>query len=90
MESTTGKLPTTAQQAGYLTLTYRQSKTAGDVSYTVQAADSLTSNAWAPATTVLSQTDPTPGGGSHWLVTVRDNVPYATHPQRFMRLQVVK
>ena len=41
--------------------------------------------------TVLSQTDPTPGGGSYWLVTVRDNVPCDTsHPQRFMRLQVVK
>jgi len=23
-------------------------------------------------------------------VTVRDNVPFASHPQRFMRLQVVK
>jgi len=88
--SATGNLPTTASQAGYLTLTYRQNKTASDVTYTVQAADALTSNAWAPATTVLSQTDPTPGGGSYWLVTVRDNVPYATHPQRFMRLQVVK
>jgi len=88
--SATGNLPTTARQSGYLTLTYRKSKTASDVTYTVQAADSLTSNAWAPAATVLSQTDPTPGGGSYWLVTVRDNVPFATHPQRFMRLQVVK
>jgi hypothetical protein len=90
MASTTGNLPTTAQQAGYLTLTYRQSKTASDVTYTVQAADSLTSSSWTPAATVLSQTDPTPGGGSYWLVTVRDNVPYASHPRRFMRLQVVK
>jgi alpha-tubulin suppressor-like RCC1 family protein len=86
MVSATGKLPTTSREAGYLTLTYRQNKTASDVTYTVQAADSLTSNAWAPATTVLSQTDQ----GDHWMVTVRDNVPYATHPQRFMRLQVVK
>ena len=60
------------------------------MTYTVQASDSLSSNAWAPAATVLSQTDPTQGGESYWLVTVRDNVPYATHPQRFMRLQVVK
>jgi len=45
---------------------------------------------WTPALTVLSQTDPTPGGGSYWQVTVRDNVPFASHPQRFMRLQVVK
>jgi len=90
MASATGNLPTTASQTGYLTLTYRQSKTANDVTYTVQATDTLSSNAWAPATTVLSQTDPTPGGGSYWLVTVRDNVPYASYPQRFMRLQVVK
>ena len=90
MASATGNLPNTLRQNGYLTLTYRQSKTASDVTYTVQASDSLSSNSWTPATTVLSQTDPTPGGGSYWLVTVRDNVPYATHPQRFMRLQVVK
>ncbi len=90
MASATGNLPNTTPQNGYLTLTYRQSKTASDVTYTVQASDSLSSNSWTPATTVLSQTDPTPGGGSYWLVTVRDSVPYATHPQRFMRLQVVK
>jgi hypothetical protein len=90
MDSTTGNLPTTSREAGYLTLTYRRSKMASDVTYTVQAADSLTINAWTPAATILSQTDPTPGGGSHWLVTVRDNVPYASHPRRFMRLQVVK
>ncbi|MEI6605507.1 MAG: cadherin-like beta sandwich domain-containing protein, partial [Verrucomicrobiota bacterium] len=91
MVSATGNLPTTSPQAGYLTLTYRQSKTATDVTYTVQASDTLGDNSWTPATTVLSQTDPTPGGGSYWLVTVRDNVPSdASHPQRFMRLQVVK
>ncbi|MEI6675734.1 MAG: SUMF1/EgtB/PvdO family nonheme iron enzyme [Verrucomicrobiota bacterium] len=91
MASATGNLPTTASQAGYLTLTYRQSKTANDVSYTVQTTDTLSSNAWAPAATVLAQTDPTPGGGTYWLVTVRDNVPSdPSHPQRFMRLQVVK
>jgi hypothetical protein len=90
MVSATGNLPSTSREAGYLTLTYRQSKTASDVTYTVQAADSLTSSSWTPAATVLSQTDPTPGGGSYWLVTVRDNVPYASHPRRFMRLQVVK
>ena len=82
----TAGLPTVAQQDGYLTLTYRKNKTATDVTYTVQAADDLTVNAWAPATSVVSQTDQ----GDHWLVTVRDTVPYASHPQRFMRLQVVK
>ncbi|MEI7910890.1 MAG: cadherin-like beta sandwich domain-containing protein [Verrucomicrobiota bacterium] len=86
MAGGTGNLPTSSRQAGYLTLTYRKSKTASDVTYTVQAADSLGSGAWTPAATVLSQTDQ----GAYWLVTVRDNVPYATHPQRYMRLQVVK
>ncbi len=90
MTSAMASLPTSSRQAGYLTLTYRKAKTATDVTYTVQAADSLTSGSWTPAATVLSQTDPTPGGGSYWQVTVRDNVPFATHPQRFMRLQVVK
>ena len=90
MTSAAGNLPTSSRQAGYLTLTYRKSKTASDVTYTVQAADTLSGNTWAPATNVLSQTDPAPGGGSYWLVTVRDNVPFATHPQRYMRLQVVK
>jgi len=90
MTSATGNLTTTSRQSGYLTLTYGKSKTASGVTYTVQASDSLSSNSWVPAATVLSQIDPTPGGGSYWLVTVRDNVPYATHPQRFMRLQVAK
>ena len=58
--------------------------------YTVRAADDLAADTWIPVTTVLSQTDPTLGEGSYWLVTVRDSVPYAGHPQRFMRLQVVR
>ena len=82
----TDGLPTVAQQDGYLTLTYRKNKTATDVTYTVQAADSLDGETWAPATTVLSQTDQ----GDHWLVTVRDTVPYAGLARRFMRLQVEK
>jgi len=82
----TADLPTSTRQDGYLALTYRKNKTATDVTYTVQAADALTGNAWAPATTVVSQTD----GGSYWLVTVRDSVPYAGQSRRFMRLWVVK
>ena len=82
----TSNLPTMAQQAGYLTLTYRKSKTATDATYTVQAVDDLTANVWAQATSVVSQTDQ----GDHWLVTVRDTVPYTEQAQRFMRLQVGK
>lgn len=82
----TAGLPTVAQQDGYLALTYRKNKTATDVTYTVQVAEDLTGNAWTPATTVVSQTDQ----GDHWLVTMRDTVPYAGQAQRFMRLQVEK
>jgi alpha-tubulin suppressor-like RCC1 family protein len=77
-------LPTQARQDGYLTLTYRKSKQATDVTYTVLAADSLTNADWIPATTILSQADE----GSHWLITIRDNVPIAAQPLRFMRLRV--
>ena len=80
----TASLPTISPQAGYLTLTYRKSKLATDVTYTVRATDSLTANSWITATTVLSQIDE----GGYWLVTVRDTVPYAGHSSRFMRLQV--
>jgi len=82
----TGGLPTMALQDGYLTLTYRKNKTATDVTYTVLAADSLDDDSWAPATTVLSQTDL----ADHWLVTTRDTVPYAGQARRFMRLKVDK
>ena len=80
----TGGMPTASQSEGYLTLTYRKSKTATDVTYTVQAADDLTNNAWTPATSVVSQTDQ----GDHWLVTVKDIVPYTGQARRFMRLMV--
>ena len=79
-------LPGASVQNGYLTLTYRKNKLADDVTYTVQAGDSLTIDSWTTVTSVLSQTDE----GSHWLVTVRDSVPQAGHPKRFMRLKVGK
>jgi hypothetical protein len=85
MTSGASSLPTVSEQGGYLTLTYRKNMSATDVTYTVQATDSLADNSWVPATTVLSETD----GGSFWLVTVRDNVTYAG-TRRFMRLQVSK
>jgi hypothetical protein len=83
-------LPGVAQQDGFLTLTYRKSKTATDLTYTVLAGDNLGGDAWSPATSVVTQTDPTPGGGSFWLVTVRDSVPHAGQARRCMRLQVAK
>jgi hypothetical protein len=84
LDDGTASLPVTGMAEGYLTLTYRQSKQATDVTYTVEAGDALAAGSWAPATQVLSQSD----AGDHWLVTVRDLVPMAGHPRRFMRLQV--
>ena len=86
MTSGVNSLPTASLLDGYLALTYRKSKQATDVTYAVQACDSLTDNNWNPATTVASQSDE----GSYWLVTVRDNVPYAGIPNRFMLLRVTK
>lgn len=80
----TDSLPTPGSSAGYLTLTYRRNKLATDLTYTVQAGESLTDPAWSPAATVVTQTDE----GDYWQVTIRDNVPIAGHPRRFMRLQV--
>lgn len=80
----TGQLPTATPHEGYLTLTYRKNKRAADVTFTVLASDSLSGNGWNEATSVISQTDE----GDYWLVTVRDTVPQAGHPTRFMRLKV--
>jgi hypothetical protein len=50
----------------------------------VQATDALDGENWQAATTVISQSDE----GSYWQITVRDTVPLAVRPHRFMRLQV--
>ena len=84
--SSNADLPTFSAQSDYLSLTYRKNKQAEDLIYTVQASDSLMDDDWTTVTTVLSQTDE----GSHWFVTVRDSVPKAEHPTRFMRLKVEK
>lgn len=84
--STTDAIPTLSRQNGYLTLIYRKNKLATDMTYTVQAADSPSGNPWTAATTLLSQTD----AGTYWMVTIRDSLPYAGHPRRFLRLQVTK
>ena len=78
-----GSMPVTGTNFGYMTFTYRKNKTAADVTYTVQSS-ALITGIWTPATTVTSQSDQ----GTYTLVTVRDTVPLAGHPHRFMRLQV--
>jgi hypothetical protein len=70
----------------YLTLIYRQSKRATDVTYTVEAGNALDSASWQPATTLLNRYDM----GNYWLIIVSDNVPITENPQRFMRLRMAK
>ena len=77
-------LPVCDKADGYLTLTYRKNKQATDVTYTVQAGSTLTESGWTPAATILSQTDER----NYWKITIRDNVPIAGNPCRFMRLRV--
>ncbi|MBN8458578.1 MAG: cadherin-like beta sandwich domain-containing protein [Verrucomicrobia bacterium] len=72
--------------AAYLTLTFRKSKLATDVTYQAEAGDSLGPETWEPASVVVSQVDQ----GDHWLVTVRDSVPIGTGSSRFMRLRVTR
>ncbi len=85
----TASLPTASIQNGYLTLTYRMNKSSTDVTFTVQSSNTL-GGTWSTASNVILQTDPTPGGGSYWLVTVRDTTLYTGSPARFMRLQVTR
>ena len=77
-------LPTTSQQGGYLTMTYRLNKQATDVLVVVEASADLTANSWFPVAVETARVDM----GSYWLVTVRDSIPTSNAPQRFMRLQV--
>lgn len=85
MSSGLGSLPTLSSDSGYLTLTYRKSKQAAGLTFTVEAGNSLEDANWETVTEVTSQTDV----GDHWLVTVRDNVPHSSQAKRFMRLKVV-
>lgn len=86
MASCAADMPTSSIQSGYLTLKYRRSKIATDITYSVQANDLPGANNWGPANLVISQSDQ----GEYWLVTVRDSVPAAEYPHRFMRLSVNK
>ena len=52
-------LPTTSQQGGYLTMTYRLNKQATDVLVVVEASADLTANSWFPVACLL-YTSPSP------------------------------
>ena len=77
-------LPTAGQQDGYLTITYRLNQQATDVSIFVESSTDLTAESWFPVGVETGRVDM----GGYWLVTVRDGVPTASAPRRFMRLQV--
>jgi len=85
MDAPAGRLPSAGIQGDRLDLTYRKSKLAGDVTYTVQAQDAL-DGAW----TTVSGPTTTMDKGDHWLVTVQDPVTMTGRPARFMRLRVTK
>ena len=77
--------PTAGYDGGYLTLTYRQSKSATDIAFMPQASANPANGTWSAAGLVeTGRVD----HGTYWLVTVRDAVPIATAPRRFMRLTV--
>lgn len=81
-----GSMPFVGEQEGCLIFTYRMSKSAGDVTFTVQASDSLTSPNWSSVATVPSLEDK----GAYWLVRVSDSKPFSNQPRRFMRLKIGK
>ena len=80
-------LPTTVLTNDYLTLTYRKSKQATDISYLVEACAVLNTNSWSTnGLAILSTVD----SNTYWLVIVRDAVPMSSATNRFMRLKVTK
>lgn len=70
----------------YLTITYRKSKLATDLTYQAEAGDSMLPGDWVPVAIVVSETDQ----GDHLLMTVRDSVPIVSGSRRFMRLRVTR
>jgi hypothetical protein len=80
-------MPVGNQQDGYLTLTYRQNRWAGDITYAVEGADTLSSGSWsASGLTEVGRLDK----GDYWQVSVSDGAPVASGPSRFLRLKVSK
>jgi M6 family metalloprotease-like protein len=71
--------------AGYLTLTYRQSKAATDIGFEVVACTSLVENAWSTnGVSEMERAD----SNLWWSVTSRHEVPVTSAPQRFLRLKI--
>jgi alpha-tubulin suppressor-like RCC1 family protein len=81
-----GSMPTIGEQGGSLTFTYRMSKSATDITFTVQASDTLTTPDWTSVATTPVLEDK----GNYWLVKVTDPEAYANQARRFMRLKLAK
>ena len=78
-------LPACATAAGYLTVTYQQSKTATDVTLDVEASDDLVN--WSSAGLIeTSRID----RGTYWEVTVQDAIPLTAANYRFMHVRVTR
>ena len=82
----TSYLPSLSKQNGYLTLSYRQSKQAVDVTFVVEACSSLASAVWTSVSTEVSRVD----HGAYFTVTIRDDFQLSENPRRFMRLKVLR
>ncbi len=78
-------VPTPTEESGHLAITYRRSKPAIDLDFTVEGCDSLTLTNWDAAG--LLELAPADMGGS-WQITVRDSSPISNAPARFLRLKV--
>jgi hypothetical protein len=82
---TTGR-PGGGVSGGQLTLTFRESKQAGDLFFLPVACTDLTLGDWDPSDiTEVSRAD----SNTWWQVTVRHDVPASNAPARFMRLELM-
>ncbi len=82
-------LPEMSQHDGYLTLKYRRNDDAPDLVFTVEVTNTLVAGQW-DAVSIHAPDSPGPSQGSFHEETIRDNVPIAGNPRRFMRLKVTK
>jgi len=82
-------LPEMSQSNGYLTLKYRRNNQSPDLTFTVEASNSLIAEQWEAVTT-HAPGSPSPNQGLFHEETIQDSVPITGSPNRFMRLKVTK
>lgn len=80
-----GSRPTTATVGGHLTFTYRQSKSATDLTFTPQFSTALAVDSWGSNGLVETGREDM---GTYWLVTVTDDKLITANARCFMRLYV--